>query len=351
MKNFILASLLAVALVSCGGGGVYVSGRNGSTAVYWKDSIQHNLNNDGLGAHASGIFVDSGNVYLSGTCTDAHNNKACYWKNGDRTYLKNKAANDYVPTFGNGIYVSNNNVYVAGNISYSGYNLHTTAAYWVDNTDSCKELSTSTVDTADATSIFAYTAGGHIYVGGIETTGDLTSDYNASYWDNDTLVTLPSKGYTLSIYASGGQLYSVGYETAVEKTSAVYYIGNQKQTLDLPSNSLSSEATGVYVYGSDVYISGRYDTASSTDPTIATGWIPCYWKNGVRVDMPVPSTDGDYAYTSGIFVKNNDVFVAGGYDSATSRKQIACYWKNGTKTDLTFVQEQANADTTGIFVD
>ena len=137
----------------------------------------------------------------------------------------------------------------------------------------------------------------------------------------------------------------------MEKTSAIYYIGNQKQTLALPSNAINSEATSVYVYGSDVYISGRYYTAASTDPTIATGWITCYWKNGIRVDIPVPATDGDYAYTSGIFVKNNDVYVSGGYDSATSRKMIACYWKNGTKTDLTFVPEKADAETTGIFVD
>jgi len=351
MKSFILASSLAVVLISCGGGGVYVSGRNGATAVYWQDGAQHNLNNDGLYAHASGIFVDSGNVYLSGTCTDAHNNKACYWKNGERTYLKNKAADDYIQTFGNGIYVANNNVYVAGSIAYLGDSQHNTAAYWVDNTASCTEISTKTVATADATSIFAYTAGGHIYVGGMETTGDLTSDDNASYWDNDTLVTLPSKGYITSIYASGGQLYSVGYETSVEKTSAIYYAGNQKQTLALPSNALSSKATGVYVYGSDVYISGVYDTAASTDPSLATGWITCYWKNGVRVDIPVPNAEGDYAYTSGIFVKNNDVYVSGGYDSATSRKMIACYWKNGTKTDLTFVPEKADAETTGIFVD
>ena len=343
MKSFILASLLAVVLVSCGGGGgVYVSGRNSATAVYWQDGIQHNLNNDGLGASASGIFVDSGNVYLSGTCTDAHNNKACYWKNGERTYLKNKAANDYVPTFGNGIHVSNNNVYVAGSIAYLGYNLNLTAAYWIDNTDSCTEITTS---------IFSYTAGGHIYVGGTATTGGSNNDENASYWDNDTLVNLPSKGYVNSIYASGGQLYSVGYENTVEKTSAIYCAGNQKQTLDLPSSTITSKATGVYVYGFDIYISGEYNIAASSDPNVASGWIPCYWKNGVRVDSPVPSTDGEYAYTSGIFVKNGDVYVSGGYYSATNGKLIACYWKNGVKTDLTFIAEQADAETTGIFVD
>ncbi|MEI6092727.1 MAG: hypothetical protein WCQ47_03485 [bacterium] len=341
--KILLSAVVLMILSACGSGGVsvYVSGQNGSTAVYWQDGTQHNLDNSGIAASASGIVVDSGNIYVSGTCSDVHNEKACYWKNGTVTILKSKDADDYRETWGRGISVANNNIYVAGYVNYNGTGVYGRAAYWIDNTASCTEISDATAP-ADAKSIFV--SNGHIYVGGMENHNGYTGYEEAVYWDNDSRVLVASNGYIQAISASGSQIYTAGYETDVDHNIAIYYIGTQKQTLDLPADSTSSSASGIYVSGTDVYVSGQYYASN--------GWVPCYWKNGVRVDLAISSTtDGDYPYTSGIFVKNGDVYVSGGYMSVTSRKKIACYWKNGVKTDLTFVVEKENATSTGIFVE
>ena len=342
MKKIIFASLVAMVLISCGGGiNVYVSGSNDSTAVYWKNGQQNNLDNGGLAANTSGIVIDSGVVYVSGTCNDATNNKACYWKDGTKTTLKVKSGDDW-PTRGNGIYVANNKVYVAGYIAYMGAGPKATAAYWTDNTESCVEVS-NPLAFSNAATIFVDT--GSIYVGGSENYFEYIGEEKATYWNNNSPVVV-GDGAINSMYVSGGKVYTAGNIILDEtKTTAVCYIDNQKQTLELPSDTTSSEANGIYVSGTDVYVSGDYFT-------VATAWTACYWKNGKRTDLLPTSTSAEITYpgTSGIFVKNGDVYVSGSYQ-LPSYKTIACYWKNGIKTDLTFSVENSYADTTGIFVE
>ena len=93
-----------------GGANIYVSGYNGNdtTAVYWQNGTQVNLNNDSRPAKAAGIFVDSGNIYVVGQCDTSTTAYACYWTNGTKTFLKSTSTTDY-QTIGNCIYVPVNN--------------------------------------------------------------------------------------------------------------------------------------------------------------------------------------------------------------------------------------------------
>ncbi|MBN2481535.1 MAG: hypothetical protein JXB19_07340, partial [Bacteroidales bacterium] len=56
---------------------------------------------------------------------------------------------------------------------------------------------------------------------------------------------------------------------------------------------------------------------------------PCYWKNGVLVDLDCDRT----AYTSDVFILGDDVYVAG-HHLQSDDITIPCFWKNGIKTDL-----------------
>jgi len=72
----------------------------------------------------------------------------------------------------------------------------------------------------------------------------------------------------------------------------------------------------------DVYVSGSYnDTTSGKE-------IACYWKNGAKVDVGAMTEDSE-AY--GIFVSGTDVYVAG---RVYASPDTATYWKNGTKVIL-----------------
>ena len=346
MKKMILASLSVMALMSCGSGAgganIYVSGYNGNdtTAVYLQNGTQVNLNNDSRPAKAAGIFVDSGNIYVVGQCDTSTTAYACYWTNGTKTFLKSTSTTDY-QTIGNGIYVANGKVYVAGQIVKTGTGINSAAAYWVDNTASCKELSGPELK-GDASSVFV-TSAGDIYIGGMENATPDAGLEDATYWNNNSYVHVADHTYIKSIYVSGGKVYSAGYETnSYGSPKAVYYIGGEKQTMDIPSEATISQATGIYVVGTDVYVSGYYTIQQ------LSGTQAAYWKNGVKVDLePIYPLGSDY-YASAIFVKGSDIYVAGYFHYAG--QHIACYWMNGVKTNLTF-GEAGDAQATGIFVE
>jgi hypothetical protein len=70
----------------------------------------------------------------------------------------------------------------------------------------------------------------------------------------------------------------------------------------------------------DVYVAGSYGAG-----------IPCYWKNGVKTDLPV--TGGGYrGSASKIIVDGADIYVLGYVDDESGNH--GCYWKNGNLTLL-----------------
>jgi hypothetical protein len=75
--------------------------------------------------------------------------------------------------------------------------------------------------------------------------------------------------------------------------------------------------------GSDLYAVGLINKFNSN----STMHTACFWKNGVLNEL------GDGAQAYGIFVEGNDIYVTGSVgDVPISYKP--CYWKNGVRVDL-----------------
>ncbi len=79
-----------------------------------------------------------------------------------------------------------------------------------------------------------------------------------------------------------------------------------------------------------IYIGGMY-----LDETTGR-MLPCYWKNGVQTDLPIP--DGTEADTTNptysVSVSDGSVYVDGSYYISDRNNIIPCYWKDGIRTDL-----------------
>jgi hypothetical protein len=94
-----------------------------------------------------------------------------------------------------------------------------------------------------------------------------------------------------TVYIAG--IYYDGVDYA-----ACYWKDGVKTDLPVPSGTVSSRAFGIVMSEGSIYISGWYTKIGTT---------PCYWKDGVRIDLP----DTGF-YTDAITVsKEGSVYVLG----------------------------------------
>jgi hypothetical protein len=84
----------------------------------------------------------------------------------------------------------------------------------------------------------------------------------------------------------------------------------------------------------DVYIGGFYYLGAPTSSN-----IPCYWKNGSRVDMEYIYAYPSNAVTS-ICLDGEDVYCGGWYWNGSNN--CACYWKNGKIQKLNLIYMQGS---------
>ncbi|MEO8773500.1 MAG: hypothetical protein ABI371_04130 [Gelidibacter sp.] len=166
--------------------------------------------------------------------------------------------------------------------------------------------------------------GNDVYVSGYSMVANtFESIATALYWKNGVPVIL-SDGSLYSqaskILISGNDLHIVGHEHNMKGNwNAKYWKNNV--SIELPNGG---EANGVFVDGTDVYITGRQGGVK-------------YWKNGAAVDIP----GGSFIY--GIAVFNNTVYTAGStYDSDTNVSK-AGYWNNKTFITLSEGTQYPNA--------
>jgi hypothetical protein len=79
----------------------------------------------------------------------------------------------------------------------------------------------------------------------------------------------------------------------------------------------------------NVYNGGYYYNATLTSN------VPCYWKNGDRVDLPYnPGGNNSENNVNSIFIDGKDVYCAGNIYNGTVIHQNACYWKNGIRHNV-----------------
>jgi hypothetical protein len=105
------------------------------------------------------------------------------------------------------------------------------------------------------------------------------------------------------------------------------------------------ETSGITVTNGKVYVSGWY---SRGFPGI--GYVPCYWVDGTRVDLPIPPISYSSGIAMGISIYDGKVYVSGqlftgggGTSGGTSANRSSsgeeafnnyCYWVDGTRVDL-----------------
>ena len=229
-----------------------------------------------------------------------------------------KAQRKNSPVVGRVFNIDSRSVYLLGNrYTLDSYNKYTvyTAFVWVNGV---------------ITNLTPYSRGnaitvsnGHYYVAGI-------ISGTGAYWIDGVYTLLPSGNFghanPQAIAVNGGTVYTVGaydakqYNYEPSKMVACIWVNNVKTDLETqPSN-----ATGIAISGSDIYISGNYNGA-------------CYWKNGVRTNL----SSGE---TTGIVINGSDVYISGYTYGASGA--IACYWKNGVRTDMYDITRYST--TTGI---
>jgi len=297
---------------------VYVAGFVGpqSQAAYWKNGslvkLEQNL---AVISYARSIAVTTAGVYATGGKEGANGNNAVLWFNGSTTVLSDPSVNADAMS----IAISGSDVYVAG-WQYDNAAGHTQALYWKNGT--ATPLSGGLV----ANSIVI--SGSDVYVAG------QTTDGVAAYWKNGTVTTLPEGNTASAITVDGSDVYVVG-KSAIG--SIIYWKnGSATQLFYGPANATAASVTGIAVSGSSVYVAGAI-------PDGDAGAVPTLWKNNTPETLPVPSnlsSNPSNNEATGVAVFGADVYTAGEVNNNPAQQWNSFYWKNGG----TPVQLQANGN-------
>lgn len=189
-------------------------------------------------------------------------------------------------------------------------------------------MDTSALGTITSVSIFndkPYFAGyfGKMYYN--EGGGKSVSPKSPFFWDGNSMLIdlpLPNVLFPNFLFFRGISCIYVDEED--------YYIGGLmdfpmywKNTEVIKLNTLYGEVNQIIKSGSDVYAVGFYNKNNWN----STGHTACYWKNGELFEL------ADDAQASGIYIDGNDVYVSGSIGKVLSQYK-ACYWKNGVRVDL-----------------
>lgn len=287
------------------GNDVYVAGSDGGTAKYWKNGSPVIL---GAG-YARSIAVSGNDVYVCGYTGNAfYGYHACYWKNGDITFLPENTRSD---------------------------------DYWDDYP----------VSSTDSKAYSIFISGSDVYIAGQETVvRDGGSGISAVYWKNGDEVYLIKGSFAgskddaaNSIFVTGQDIYACGaLEAQYWKNGMSFYLPG--------SSGITTMANSIFVLGTDVYVAGTqkdgkfYQTYYSQQKR----YVAKYWKNG----QPVNLTDGTKdAYATSVSIMGTDLYAAGYEEKqAGVRNWIAKYWKNGKPVILGAFSKNSTSRANSIFL-
>ena len=251
-----------------------------------------------------------------------------YWKNGEPNEFDHESIGDM---FFFGMAVAEGTVYAAGERIYSSS--RATAFHWQNN--NFDELTESN---GFASGKDICIANGDIYIGGVK--NESASVTSIVYWKNGELVTVASGALGSTgggpIIVNGNDVYVAGVVDGVP----MYWKNGNGVALEGGAGQVTSMAVAD---NGDVYVAG-YTFGS---PNLAQ-----YWKNGERHVLGVGENPNHDSEARGIFIENNDVYVAGWEKiprpSGGGSVSVARYWKNGEPVDLTDGTNRAEANS--IFV-
>jgi hypothetical protein len=312
--------------------GVYVAVSHGRNVGYWKDGVLHDVSNLAnrnasktvISRGVSEIYEFAGSVYvLAWEYYDDDTYMAYYYKDGERKDLSiPEGASSHVNF--NAIVGNEGSIYIAGTYSITeGVHI---ACYWKDGVR--KDFS------AEDAFLGITASDGSIYIAGL-------SGNMAGYWKDDVRTDLfvqnPEAAFmTGGIAVSEGSVYITGFFNNGETTIACYWKDGVRINLPMSNGFSHSEATGIIISQGSVYVLG-----SSSDEK--ANYFSYYWKDGEEKALAVP-TGITYVPSFGFTVSEGSVYVSGCYGKATFDEdqnmltihspQTPCYWENGVIIDL-----------------
>jgi hypothetical protein len=124
--------------------------------------------------------------------------------------------------------------------------------------------------------------------------------------------------------------------------------GDRVDLVDVAVMNLDGLTGDMAVSGQDVYLAGAIRAAGGRT------CHPCYWKNRRRIDLSELDPKPERAWNEsiaqlavGLEVVGSDVYVSGNTTSRNS-KAVACYWRNGVRYDLSGASAGASSFATDI---
>lgn len=328
---------------------VYVAGRYGGEAVYWKNGVMHPLHSRRSSSIASAIFVDNQDVYVAGMEfkyfeeNDSTVIIGKYWKNGREHILSTQAegfkqVNEVFYSL-KSICVNKQDVYVgAGNFEINhSPEKRMLPCYWKNG----QIILPSSDPAIDGCAQSMFVSNDTVYVAGWK------SHYSPAgntvvYWKNGKQVSLTNGenyAYATAMYVSGEDVYVIGEETIMDDKANQYIIAkywkNGKQTQLSPDNRVVHPSS-IFVSGQDVYVAGM-EQKSNTQ-------VGIYWKNGKEVKLIDRISR---ASLESVYVLGTDVYIAG-WDRKGKNSLVAKYWKNDREIKLS--DGKVDAIATSIFV-
>jgi hypothetical protein len=242
--------------------------------------------------YAKAIFVSDGKVYVSGGITDETktdpkmseitgtnwytHHTACYWVGNKRTDLTGEEEDASAGP----VFVDHGNVYISGSVNSN-------LCYWScsGSTVEKNDLPCPSLEAKSANAIWV--ASKTVYVVGMYQSG--TED-NAlqipCLWTNKALTNLAEcvGGNTSGICVDQGGVYISGYYSNKSEAGGPCY-WKDAQRIQLPLDKVyDANANGICVKAGAVYVAGYRKVESR-------GLVACYWVGGKYIDLPADNAN------------------------------------------------------------
>lgn len=283
--------------------------------IHWRNNSKQIVGNFNL--HIFGMDYFNGNTSLVGTAVSSEPgmNTAFLVRN------KSEVLSSETGAYARDVTHIGDDIYSCGAYTYNGIR---TVALWKNSV--LVPIMTGPEITTESAGTCIAASGSYIYVGGFIKNSQ--GKQAACYWKNNQRTDLmdgTANSVVNSIFADGTVIYAAGYYVNASSVNiACYWKDGTKYDLS------PGKANSVFVSGNNLYIAGTYLNNNEN--------VACYWKNGTRSDLPVRN-DAVAGYTTTIKVVDGNEYIAGYYKTASllpggTNKSIGCYWRNGIRHDI-----------------
>ena len=149
----------------------------------------------------------------------------------------------------------------------------------------------------------------------------------AKYWKNGQEISLSDgtdDAYAVTVEISGQDIIAGGERDNGGYREIAYWINGTVNIIPKEAGITRAYMDGMAFAGADIYICG-------TEENSTYQFHAKFWKNGSATPL---SDDMYYSEATGIDVWGSDVYVAGVIKSGVYTNRIAVYWKNGKAVEL-----------------